>query len=538
MLDSLQMLLRFSTGLRKFLNSPLSGEACREIVVGSIRDRGPSFLDLLRRAVYENPLSPYLPLLRRAGAEYDDVAKIVRQDGVEAALEKLYDGGVYIRLDEFKGLRPIERPGLTLPVKAEDFDNPLLRRDFEVATSGSTGHRRRLAIDLDLLVYEAAYVRVIEATHGVLHRPKAIWRPVPPGSSGLKAALRAAKHGRPLDKWFSPTRLSWRPAGWTSAVFTVSAVSIGRFCRAAIPTPEYVPLDEAWRVAAWMSEQAAAASHAYLSAPATTVVRICQAARVRGLDIAGSVFRVSGEPYTEGKRQVVASCGARTFSAWSLAECGPVAGGCARTEALDDMHLLSGRIALIQRPVTLRDDAGTVDAFHLSVLLRESPKVMLNVDTGDYGVISERRCGCPLHDLGLHLHVHSVRSYEKLTTSGMHVLGSDILELVEEVLPRRHGGAPTDYQLVEDVSGADTRIAIVVSKFVPDLNEEALLRDVKAFLAGKSRAHRMMIDLWEQGGSLRVVRAEPYTTSTGKTPPVRVVEKPDAAAAEAGRVGS
>src|SRR5512147_1209098 len=152
MLDSLQMLLRFSTGLRKYLSSPLTSQQCRDIVVKSIQEREVCFLDLLRRAIYENPRSPYLALLSRAGAKYGDVSAIVRQDGVDAALEKLYDCGVHIRLEEFKGLRPIERSGLTLAVKAEDFDNPLLRRDFEVATSGSTGRRRRLAIDVDLLL--------------------------------------------------------------------------------------------------------------------------------------------------------------------------------------------------------------------------------------------------------------------------------------------------------------------------------------------------------------------------------------------------
>ncbi len=538
MLDSLQMLLRFSTGLRKYLSSPLASQDCRNIVVRSIQERETSFLDLLRRTIYENPRSPYLALLRTAGAEYGDVAAIVRQDGVETALEKLYDGGVHIRLEEFKGLRPIERPGLTLAVKAEDFDNPLLRRDFEVATGGSAGRRRRLAIDVDLLLQEAAYTRVIEEAHGVFERPKAIWRPVPPGSSGLKAVLRAEKCGRSLDKWFSPTHISWGPRGWTSAVFIASAVMIGRLCGTAIPMPEHVPLDEARRVAEWMSEQATAGRHAYLSAPSSTVVRICQAARKGGLDITGSVFRVSGEPYTEGKRRVVDSCGVRTFSAWSLAECGGVAGGCARSEALDEMHLLTGMIALIQRSVPLRGEAGSVDAFHLTTLRRETPKVMLNVDAGDYGVVSRRRCGCPLEELGMHFHVHGIRNYEKLTTNGMHIVGSDILELVEDFLPRCHGGAPTDYQFVEESGGAESRIAIVVSRRVPNLDEGALLGHVTAFLAGKSRAHRMMIRVWEQGGSLRVVRAEPHTTSTGKTPALRVVQELETETGEAKRVGS
>jgi hypothetical protein len=202
------------------------------------------------------------------------------------------------------------------------------------------------------------------------------------------------------------------------------------------------------------------------------------------------------------------------------------------------MHLLTGMIALIQRSVPLRGEAGSVDAFHLTTLRRETPKVMLNVDAGDYGVVSRRRCGCPLEELGMHFHVHGIRNYEKLTTNGMHIVGSDILELVEDFLPRCHGGAPTDYQFVEESGGAESRIAIVVSRRVPNLDEGALLGHVTAFLAGKSRAHRMMIRVWEQGGSLRVVRAEPHTTSTGKTPALRVVQELETETGEAKRVGS
>jgi hypothetical protein len=524
-------MVRFQVGLGEFLNSPLPGEACREIVTASIQGRDTSFLELIRRAVYENPRSPYLALLQRAGAEFGDVSTMVRQGGVEAALEKLHDSGVFVRLDEFKGLQPIERSGLSLPVQAEDFDNPILRRDFNVATSGSTGGRRRLAIDLDLLVLEAAYGRMIEESHGVFDRPKAIWQPVPPGSAGLKAALRAAKNGRPLERWFSPTWLSWAPHSISSAIFTVSAVSMGQPRHFAIPIPEHVPIDEAWRVAEWMSRRAAGGRHAYVAASASGVVRICHAARERKLDISGSTFRVGGEPYTEAKRRVVASSGAAAFSGWSMSECGPVAGGCARMDAVDDMHLLLGKMALLQRPVQLRADSGTVDAFHLTTLRRETPKIMLNVDSGDYGTLSRRRCGCALEELGLGVHVSGIRNYEKLTTSGMHVPGAAILELVEDVLPRLHGGASTNYQFVEEAGAAESCIAILVSRSISNLDEAALLRDVRAFLAGRSKGLRMMMEIWEQDGALRVVRAEPQTTPTGKTPALRVLPKNEAAIA-------
>jgi hypothetical protein len=75
------------------------------------------------------------------------------------------------------------------------------------------------------------------------------------------------------------------------------------------------------------------------------------------------------------------------------------------------------------------------------------------------------------------------------------------------------------------VGMAENSLAIVVSRSVPDLNEEALRGDVMSYLARKSRAQRMMIAIWEQGGSLQIVREEPFTTYTGKTPPLRVVPK-------------
>jgi hypothetical protein len=48
-------------------------------------------------------------------------------------------------MEEFKGRRPIARPGLELPVSPEDFDNPLLERHYEASTGGSKGRARNQA---------------------------------------------------------------------------------------------------------------------------------------------------------------------------------------------------------------------------------------------------------------------------------------------------------------------------------------------------------------------------------------------------------
>ena len=75
---------------------------------------------------------------------------------------------------------------------------------------------------------------------------------------------------------------------------------------------------------------------------------------------------------------------------------------------------------------------------------------MLNVESDDYGVLERRHCGCPLDAAGLDLHMHTIRSWEKLTSEGMTLGGADLIRLVEEILPARFGGAPTDWQLVEE----------------------------------------------------------------------------------------
>jgi len=202
MLSDAGMFFRFAAGLGRFLRSPLTEQDCRAIVAQSLEDRERNFLRLMRRAVYGYPESPYLGLLRWAGIEYGDLERMVLADGVESALARLYDAGVSVELDQFKGRRPIERPGLFLEVRPESFDNPVLSRDFEVESGGSTGPRRRMKIDFDLLVYDAACRYFHFAAAGAAGRPLGIWRGVPPDSSGLKHGLIAAKLGRPMERWF------------------------------------------------------------------------------------------------------------------------------------------------------------------------------------------------------------------------------------------------------------------------------------------------------------------------------------------------
>jgi hypothetical protein len=294
-----------------------------------------------------------------------------------------------------------------------------------------------------------------------------------------------------------------------------------------------VPVGEAEHVARWLAAKKAEGRPAYLSTAASSGVRACLAALDRGLDIEGTFFRLGGEPFTAAKAGVIERAGCRAVGNYTLTEAGRVGIACAAPVALDDYHVATDKLAVIRRDRPVGRDGSSVGAFLLTTLVPSCPKLMINVDTGDYGTLVERDCGCPLGALGLRVHAVSVRSYDKLTSEGMTFTGLDLGEVVDEVLPRRFGGNPTDYQLVEEEVGGLPKVSVVASPRVGPLDEAAVAAAVLQSLRDGERVHAMMADVWRTAETLRVVRREPHETAAGKVLPLHVVE--ESAPGKAGR---
>jgi hypothetical protein len=145
---------------------------------------------------------------------------------------------------------------------------------------------------------------------------------------------------------------------------------------------------------------------------------------------------------------------------------------------------------------------------------------MVNVDTGDYGTLTRRRCGCTVEQAGFETHLHGIGSYEKPTSEGMNFLASDLVGLVEDVLPRSFGGGPTDYQLVEEDDDALPRVSVIVNPSLGELDDGELIAAVLRVLSAGGEAQRMMADQWRAGGTLRVVRRAPYAVGGAKVLPL------------------
>jgi hypothetical protein len=148
---------------------------------------------------------------------------------------------------------------------------------------------------------------------------------------------------------------------------------------------------------------------------------------------------------------------------------------------------------------------------------------MLNVESDDYGVLEERDCGCPIGALGLRLHLHTIRSYEKLTSEGMNFVGTELLTLIEQVLPGRFGGGPADYQLVESEVGGLPKVSLLVSPRVGAIDEVEVARTVLETLGSGPGYRDMMATLWRDGDTLRIERREPYETGQAKILPLQIV---------------
>ena len=483
--------------------------------------RETTFAGVLRRAVFENPASPYRRLFEWSGITQGDVTSMLADGGLDATLGRLCDAGVSVSLDEFKGLRPLERPGLEVPVRAVDFDNPLSAKQYEARTGGSTGPARPILIDLDLLEHETAYHALFFAAAQASDGPLAIWQPAPPGAVGLKTSLIAAKLGRPAEKWFSQTGL--RSASIRHAAFTRATIIAARLYGGRVPSPEHTPTQDAGRVATWLAAKRGSGTPAVLVTTASGGVRICTAALADGLDIAETLFVLGGEPYTPEKAAVVASTGSRAVCHYAMAEAGLIGIACQSPNTPDDVHLASDKIATIQRDKRVGADGTTVGALFHTTLLPASPTVMLNVESGDYGVREERACGCQVVPAGFRNHLHTIRSYEKLTSEGMNFLGGHLLGLLERVLPNRFGGHPTDYQLVEREHEGVPTVSLVVSPAVGELDEDEVVGAVLDFLRNQGPAQRLMTEIWAQGRTVRVVREDPHVTAGGKVLPLRTL---------------
>ncbi len=513
----LRNLFHLARELPGFLRRPTSPRDAETWVRSGLAVREQAFLGLVERAVHQNPASPYRPLFRLAGCEPGDLVQLVTREGVEGALERLRDGGVYLTFDEFKGRRDVERSGQRFRFCESDFDAPGQLSGVTAQSGGTRGPSTRVRTSLPFIGELARATALALDAHDLGGADQAVWL-----VSGLPLVLLCAKLGRPPLAWFHPLAPLSRGARVTALY--VSALS--RMVRYPLPRPRHLPLDRPELMARWLADAVRAGRPVCLTTYASSAVRVARSAREAGLDLAGVTFITLGEPFTEAKRAAVAASGARALVRYAFTEAGIIGFACATPRASDDLHFYDNGYAMIPRTRRLGMEGSTVEALLFTTLLPTAPKVLINVESGDSARVERRACNCRLGAAGLLTHLESIRSFEKLSGEGMTFIQLDLLGVLEDVLPARFGGVGSDYQVVEEEdAGGILRLTLTVSPRVGPVDLEQVRAAFLDALAGQPGASRAGVQMWRTAQTVRVARRPPVSTAAGKILPFHVVPR-------------
>ena len=261
---------------------------------------------------------------------------------------------------------------------------------------------------------------------------------------------------------------------------------------------------------------------------------MCIAAQQHGLDISGTLLRVSAEPFTPGKAEAVRRAGCTAASWYATGEAGIIGMPCGNGAEVDEVHLMSDKLAMIRRERPMAPGQSVMVNVYSS-LLSSTPKLMLNYVSDDYAVVGERACGCPLESLGFTTHMHTIRSWEKLTSEGLTFIGHDLIKLIEEILPANFGGSAADYQFVETERDGLPKVDLLVSPRLGKIDEESVLAMALRFLDRTPGSRTDLADRWRQGNTVSVIRAEPVATSASKVMALHGMRGKEERASQAGQ---
>ncbi|MBN2060680.1 MAG: hypothetical protein JW882_09730 [Deltaproteobacteria bacterium] len=524
LINNIKMYGRFLLGLRSYLRHTISLEEAQAIVKRRMTEREGNFLRLVEKGIFGYPSSPYLPLLKMAGCEMGDIRNMVKSKGLENTLLALHEAGVYITFEEFKGRKPIIREGKTFYVKDHDFDNPYLHYCYRVESGGTTGAGIRVGTDLNHLADRAPNLILAYDANGVLHMPTAIWFGILPDPSGINTILTAVRFGNVPLKWFTPVVSSDLRPSLKYRLATKYFITLGRMFGLSIPRPEPVRLNQAAIIARWASDTVKAHGSCFIATSVSTAIRISLASHEEGIDLTGVIFQVGGEALTESKQREIQRTGARCFPSYFFSEAGVVGMSCARPADSNDLHFFKDSMALIQYSRQVPGSEASVDAFCFTTLLPTAPKLMLNVEIDDYGIVENRSCGCPLEAYGFTEHLRDIRSFSKLTGEGVTLIGSEMLHILEDVLPASFGGSALDYQLIEEEDETGfTRLSLLISPKIDINNETAVIKVINESLSLSSPSADFARSIWTQAGTLRIRRIEPILTARGKLMPLHLI---------------
>ena len=512
--------------LKQVLQSDLSLESSVKIVKERLRDREKNFLEIIEKTIFAYSKSPYRVLLEQTGCGFDDVKRDVGDFGIETTLKHLFDKGVYIDVLEFKGKKDTVRGGNSYRFKEKDFSNPLLTDGMNTKSGGTRSAGSNMTVPLEYIVQHNPYGVIATHVYEITKNPAIIWLPILPAGEGLFFNLRFTAMGNPPVKWFSQVDEKYINPPMMDKLKTKSTIWMARFYGKKMSSPEYVEIRNTKKIAEWMSENINDANGYSVVTYASSALRLILEAKKENLKLGRTVFWIMGEPLTDKISEEIEDYGCKAYSLYGCNEIMIIGHGCANPDQADDMHFCSDKLAVIQAKRKVEHSGLTVDAFFFTTLLKSSPKIFLNTGVGDYGILENRSCGCGFEKLGFSQHIHTIRSFEKLTAEGATFIGSDLIPLIQRTLPEEFGGNATDYQFIEEADeNGIPKFFLLVSPDLDNIDEQRAKELVFDALTSEEYSHVYSRAYWTQADTFKIKRDYPIPTRRGKIIPLHIRSK-------------
>jgi hypothetical protein len=511
--------LKMAKGLAEVFRRPSHSDPLG-VIQEQLQHREERFLAQARRYIFSDPSHPYHAMFELAQCTQGDLESLVARRGLEGALLELKNAGIFLTHDEVKRKRPIVRAGREIPSDERSFLKKDLKGSWQSRSSGSRSAGTHTPHSVAYRSYRDCYEGLMATEHGYAGKEFVMLMPILPAPYGLTRPSTMHRMGGRVNKWFAVGGNLRGTAHYR--IITKLLVAESRLLGVQTPWPEYLPPHDFNPAVNHLQKTSEGGRKAVVWGVTSPAVRVAAAARDRGIRLDGVSFFVSGEALTEAKRQVIQSTGAEVYPTYIISEIGTIGYACRPMQSGNCVHLFEDNVAVIsvERPAPLTQ--ATVHSLHFTTLLPSNPRMLINAEMDDHGFVERTTCDCTLARAGFRRQIRDIWSFSKLTGYGTTLVGSDVLAILEERLPARFGGSPTDYQLVEHDTGLQTNLILRVSPRVRGTD----LADVREFFLGQIRAMyggSLTVRDWVHGDAFQVVSAEPEENSIGKILPLHLL---------------
>lgn len=507
-LDQSVATARLTRDLPRFVRRPVSLGQAERAVRDRLANRASTFARTVEHSVFRNRRSPYLPLLRHAGVELGDFRALVGTEGVEGALVVLARHGVRLSPDEMKGRRPITRGSLSYSPPFDDFANPLVKPHFLAPTSGSTGQPQLAGRSLDEFTEVGEQFRLLMRAHDENGGALVQWL------VAAHSVYPYVRGGLSFAAWWytvaSPPSLVRVLHSWIRLVGQVGGFDV--------PIPVPMPLDRADAAARGLVKLLERHRPLWIHGTVSAAAASSAAATRLGLSLEGVYWLTMGEPVTRARAAVIERAGGVLTPDYSSTETGIIGFPCRDGATADDVHVLQDRFGMIDARM-VDPTAPNPRSLFVSNISPTVGTVCLNLEIGDEADVVTRDCRCPFGQVGLRAHLVNIGSFDKLTGQGITMLGAELSNLMEHVLPARVGGAAGDYQPVErQAADGSARVEIRVHPRVGEVDHGSLRGVVFDSIASGALVGPHVAEILKATDAVDITRAKPSTTASGKAP--------------------